>query len=146
MKNKLAFAAFLSFLFSICSVNKEGKSTNQNPYKQKQKSKDEQDHHGFFVDVYTWVTVVVPSPCRIHFMGAFEGNDEECYCWKEKKSCSDEKAANAQIKLLTASHFSWQTSIIVSLNVVLIQIACSVSVLKQNILKVVFLRFWNIEV
>ena len=53
MKNKLAFAAFLSFLFSICSVNKEGKSTNQNPYKQKQKSKDEQDPHGFFVDVYT---------------------------------------------------------------------------------------------
>lgn len=79
-------------------------------------------------------------------MGAFEGNDEECYCWKEKKSSGDEKAANAQIKLLTASHFSWQTSIIVSLNVVLIQSACSVSVLKQNILKVVFLRFWNIEV
>lgn len=79
-------------------------------------------------------------------MGAFEGNDEECYCWREKKSCSDEKAANAQIKLLTASHFSWQTSIIVSLNVVLIQSACSTSVLKQNILKVVFLRLWNIEV
>ena len=79
-------------------------------------------------------------------MGAFGGNDEECYCWKEEKGCGDEKAANAQIKLLTASHFSWQSSIIVSLNVVLIQSACSVSVLKQNVLKVVFLRFWNIEV
>ena len=79
-------------------------------------------------------------------MGAFEGNDEECYCWEEKKSCGDEKAANAQIKLLIASHFSWQTSIIVSHNVVLIQSTCSVSVLKQNILKVVFLRLWNIEV
>lgn len=79
-------------------------------------------------------------------MGAFEGNDEECYSWKEEKSCGDEKATNAQIKPLTASHFSWQTSIIVSLNVVLIQSACSVSVLKQNILKVVFLRLWNIEV
>lgn len=79
-------------------------------------------------------------------MGALEGNDEKCYCWEEKKSCGDEKATNAQIKLLTASHFSWQTSIIESLNVVLIQNACSVSVLKQNILKVVFLRLWNIEV
>lgn len=79
-------------------------------------------------------------------MGAFEGNDEECYCWEEKKSCGDEKAANAQIKLLTASHFSWQTSITASLNVVLIQSACSVSALKQNALKVVFLRLWNIGV
>lgn len=80
-------------------------------------------------------------------MGALKGNDEKCYCWKEEKSCGDEKATNAQIKLLTASHFSWQTSIIESLNVVLIQNACSaVSVLKQYTLKVVFLRLWNIEV